>query len=451
VGKSAIGQAFALLAAGSTSLTLVAGNVTIGQLSIVAPLLRGRSFAVAVTALQTESPTGTSPVVMTDPRSMPVTVRIYAPSGIVPSPRATVGGAGVTAAFRSSGTVPENALTVTAVAGTASTSAQIFAKNDPPRACAPLRETGTFEIPEKSGLASGFFIRAAIAGSTPVKVELDTGSTTFLLSKNKLKNVDAKQLIGPGQAASETLEPSGVTVSGNYYLAPVTLSTKRDGKLTTLGTTVPMEVLLVDKSCSKSGVCTAGNTSYMGVGFGRPPDKPGQFLLKTPLENAFLQLTGIVTGSMHPGFVLTPTSLTIGINRASATGFSLTPLQAFAGRPGDWNGPPACLRFDGGAYQCGSMLLDIGIRSMFVAAPTPSPLHEIEIVAPSAVKPYLEYAFHYPVRAGATPPAPNPNASPPIAFPKPGATPYVNTGRYALAAASYLYDAGCGRVGFKKP
>jgi hypothetical protein len=224
---------------------------------------------------------------------------------------------------------------------------------------------------------------------------------------------------------------------GHYYLAPVTLSDRQG----TIGTTVPMEVLVLD----------GGSTSYMGVGFGRPSPKPTQFLLKAPTENAFLQLSDVVTGSMHPGFVLTPNALSIGINRANAAGFSFTKLQPFAGRPGDWHGPSVCVRFNAGKYHCnGSMLLDIGIHSMYVQAPAPQPLTSIQIVAPSKKQPFLNYTFPYPVPAEATPPAPDPSASPPIRFPKPGSSIFVNTGRYALAAAHYLYDSGCGRVGFKR-
>ncbi|HVA34526.1 MAG TPA: hypothetical protein VNG31_10280 [Candidatus Baltobacteraceae bacterium] len=97
------------------------------------------------------------------------------------------------------------------------------------------------------------------------------------------------------------------------------------------------------------------------------------------------------------------------------------------------------------------MLLDIGIDSMFVNASTPSPITSIQVVSPQQSAPVLSYSFAYPVTAGATPPAPNPSASPPIIFLAPSPPAFVNTGRNALAAANYFYDAGCGTVGFGSP
>ncbi|HEV8022630.1 MAG TPA: hypothetical protein VGP41_15255, partial [Candidatus Lustribacter sp.] len=451
--KATIAQAFTAGAGGaSTKLSLVAGDGSIAQLTVLAPALKGRAFNVGVTALQTEAPAGESPVVMIDPRARPVVVRIYGPPGVVPSPQATVGGSGVTAPFRYSGASFDNAMTVTAVAGNASMTAQIFPQNGPPRACAPLQNTRAFDVPEPGALLGGFHLHASVAGITPVYLELDTGSTSFLISKSLVASAQPGQFIGPGQAANETLEPSGDIEYGHYYLTSVTLSMRKGKTLVTLGTTVPMEVLVVDKVCHKGGTCNPkGNSAYMGVGFGRPTPKPGQFLLKAPTENAFLQLRDVVTGKMHPGYVLRPNSLSIGVNRANAAGFSFTQLKPFEERPGDWRGPSACLRFNGGTYQCGSMVLDIGIHSMFITAATPTPLDLIQIVAPSERQPFLNYSFAYPVEPGATPPAPDPNSSPrPISFSSPGET-YVNTGRYALAAANYLYDQGCGRVGFLAP
>jgi len=225
-----------------------------------------------------------------------------------------------------------------------------------------------------------------------------------------------------------------------------------------LGTTVPMEVFVATMQCAKHQVppCPPDTgTAYMGVGFGRPSPKPprlpGLPLMATPLENAFMQLAQIVQGPMHPGFVLAPDSLTIGLNRASAAGASFVGLSPYPGRPGDWQGPPACLRFDAGSYQCGRMLVDVGIASMFVHAHAPPSIDEIEIVAPDPGHALVHYAFAYPLRPDATPPAPSPRARKPVAFVSPPAPMFVNTGRDLLAAATFLYDAGCGRAGFKRP
>jgi hypothetical protein len=445
-----VGEAFvALDATGPATLALTAGASAPSILAILVPPLRGAAFNVAVTAWQTD---GT--VVMTDPSLRPIEVDVYGPRGVVSVPQAAVGGRGVVASFAYNGQRFPNAMTVAAVAGKSSITGQLFPPSTPVPGCRVLGKTRAMHVPEHDVLApkgGGFFLYASVAGSNIVHVQLDTGSTTFLLSKNYLVGATARELIGPGQSASETLYPSRITLYGNYYLAPVTLYDS--GGTHELGTTVPMEVLIVDKSCrpdnGKQKCEPNTGTSYMGVGFGRPSPAPSSGFLRSPLENPFLQLDDIVAGKMHPGFILTRDGLWIGLNRSNAKGFSFVNLKPFPDRPGDWQGPKACVRFNGQSDPCGRMLLDVGIDSMVIQAPTPQPLTSIEIVAPSAHRPLLDYAFAYPVGAGATPPAPNPLASVPVAFGSKYPPYFVNTGRDALAASDYLYDESCGLVGFR--
>jgi hypothetical protein len=140
---------------------------------------------------------------------------------------------------------------------------------------------------------------------------------------------------------------------------------------------------------------------------------------------------------------LTTKSLTLGINATNAAGYTFTKLQPYTGRAGDWQGPTACLAFNGGSPECGNMLLDVGIDEMYVGAPTPSPITSIAVMAPNASSTPLAYSFPYPL-SSPTPPAPTS-----VMLESVPATPFVNTGRYALAAANYLYDSACGRVGFQ--
>lgn len=438
------------------------------QLAIVAPTLNAptsptapqtqpTNFQIAVTAVD-----AAGNAVRRATNATPIVVRVYGPAGTVslpnasspaPVPSATVGSTGV-ATFHYGGTYFANPMTVTAVAGNASMTAQIFQTNTPPpTVCTNLTSTKSLEVNEPNALAfkrGGFFIHASIGSrrfSRSIGMQLDTGSTGVLIAKPLLSSAQLSAMVGPGQAGEETLLPSHITERGNYYLARVTLFDRSQRRL---GTTVPMEVLVLTQKC-QHGTCTPDtSTSYMGVGFGRPTPPPTSGYLKAPLENAFLQLDKIVEGTMHPGFILSSKSLRIGLNARNASNFAFTSLTPFAGRPGDWNGPPACVAF-GGAYQCGSMLLDIGISTMFIGANVPSSFSSISIAAPTSTNPALAYSFPYPVPAGATPPAPNPNAAQPIDFTRPPATPFINTGRDALAAATYLYDAACGRVGFQPP
>ncbi len=443
-----IARGFATVNAGAgSSLSLVAGNVPIASLALSAPTSLGtakRSFSVGVAALTASG----AAALLGQSRS--IVVNLYGPAGAVPQPQASVNLSGATAPFVYSGTSFVNPMTVTAVTGTMSNTTRIFPQRTVPLACAPLGNTPVFTVGEPS-IPHGFSMTASVAGSTPVAVSLDTGSTSFAIAQTKLSGAQMSQLIGPGQYAQQTYEPSGLTIRGYYYLAPVTLSDQASG---TLGTTVPMEVFVTTQACPKGQPCVVDTgTQYMGVGFGRPTPsqrtEPG--LMNGPMENAFLQLTAVVQGTMHPGFVLTGNSVTVGVNAAQATGFQMEQLTPFRGRAGDWNGPPACLSFSGsGTYECGSMLLDIGIASMFIrpTSAVNSPT-SVQVVSPQQNTPLLNYQFPYPVPASATPPAPSPNGANPIDWEAPGSTAYVNTGRNALAAANYLYDAGCGKVGFQ--
>jgi len=447
-----VAEAFAVVdASGPAGLAFDAGGAAIADLTIAPPVaIAGRAFGIGATAYA-----GDGHVAMLDPASQRIDVRVYGPEGVVPSPRASVGGGGMAAAFRYSGRPFANPMTVTAVVGSMSNTAQIFPRSAMPAACAPLGDTGVIRVPEPQGVRHGFRLYASVAGGTVVHVGLDTGSTSLAIAKSKLAGALADELIGPGRRAQVTYEPSGVTLYGNYYLAPVSLFD--EGGKKKLATTVPMEVFVATMQCAKhrSPPCPPDNgTAYMGVGFGRPSPKPpqgaGSPLMATPLQNAFMQLAQIVQGPMHPGFVLAPDRLTIGLDRASAAGASFVGLTPYPGRLGDWQGPPACLRFNAGPYQCGRMLVDIGIASMFVHADVPASFDRIEIVSPDARRPLLQYAFDYPVRPDATPPAPSPRGPKPVAFVAPPAPVFVNTGRDLLAAASYVYDAGCGRAGFER-
>jgi hypothetical protein len=420
------------------------------SLTVIAPLISGpNDFRVAVTPIAADGS-----VILNNNAKTPMTVRVYAPPKAVTGtgnaagvPFATVGGPGASAGFHYSGAAFANPMTVTAVRGTSSITGLLFPAASPaPRVCAKLGDTNASTVSETSPVTNGFFLKMSIAGGPQTGVQLDTGSTGLLINAAYIKNASASQLIGPGQAGQETLEPSGIVEKGNYYLAPVTLYSNSGA---TIGKTVPMEVLVVNQKCTTSGSCTPDtSTTYLGAGFGRPTPAPGTGYLKSPLENALLQLTDIVRGPMHPGYILSNSSLTVGVNRTNAAGYAFTSLTPFTGRPGDWQTPPGCIGFNGAAPSCGTMLLDVGIDTMFVTAPRPSPITEVSIMAPTVTNPSLSYSFAYPVQPGATPPAPHPTTAPIVFSPYTSMTTF-NTGRGPLAIRSYLFDSACGRTGFK--
>ncbi|HVA34525.1 MAG TPA: hypothetical protein VNG31_10275 [Candidatus Baltobacteraceae bacterium] len=321
---------------GPATLDLDAGNVAVSSLTISAPLaLKKRVFSVGVTPLAADG----ASVMLGRGRS--IAVSVYGPTRVVPSPQATVGAKAATATFAFRGRSFVNPITVAAVIGTMSNTARIFPNRKVPHACAPLSDTNVYEMAQPS-IPSSFGMQAAVAGSDPVGVALDTGSTSFAIAQAKLTGAQTSQLVGPGQYAQQTYEPSGTTIKGNYYLAPVTVYEPSADGSEKIGTTVPMEVLVTTQACAKNQPCvTDTSTAYMGVGFGRPTPDPSTApgLMNGPLENAFLQLRSIVQGKMHPGFELTANSLTIGVNSATMSGVPTVQLSPFPYRPGDWDGP----------------------------------------------------------------------------------------------------------------
>jgi hypothetical protein len=397
--------------------------------------------------------------------SSSVTVSVYGPPGAVTptSQSVPLNGNAATATFTYNGTYFQSPMTVAATLDNGSMTAPIFLSNALPctygnGAAYKVHETN----PLKYGPSGGFHLRMSVAGGEVRGVQLDTGSTGFLIAASALAKSNKQEMVGPGQIGFETLEPSGITLVGHYWLAPVTLIDPGQDK--TIDQTIPMEILSVEFSCAPSQPCqpeTKGRrgTALMGVGFGRPTPPPGQVYIKTPLENVFLQLQDVVEGNVQPGYILANDHLWLGLNHQDTRNFkpsSFVQLQPDTDRPGDWNGPPGCLNFNGSGFQCGSLLVDIGIDSILASGfTTPSPLTQVNVVAPNPSQAALAYGFPYPVPSDATPPAPDPNG---IAqgqaiewIPAPGSTPFVNVGRDPIAAADYLYDSGCGLVGFGTP
>jgi hypothetical protein len=232
-----------------------------------------------------------------------------------------------------------------------------------------------------------------------------------------------------------------------------------------LGTTIPMEIEVVEQSCNASGACTStrgtGGPSYVGIGFDREGNSAS--VMGLPLENPLLQLTNVVMANpapMHPGYVLSTGRMSIGLNAADTAHFPTAGFQQLTPNPtapGDWNGANGCIAFNGAPYQCGQILVDIGQAAMLLNRFSyPTPVTNIAIAAPSNVSPALAYSFGFPSPSG-TPPAPTPSV-PHTDFGvqflnsiSSNSSNFANLGINALAAADYLYDARCGRVGFAPP
>jgi hypothetical protein len=397
------------------------------------------------------------------PEKQRVTVTVYAPPGAVEPRSQTVplGADGTARArFVYSGAYFANPMTVTATLGNGSaTSALVPAHR---RTCtygdAPAHRVAQNE-PLRIRRGGGFRLRISVAGGAERGVQLDTGSTGLIVSASALAKSNMGEMVGPGELGFETLHPSGKTFIGHYWLAPVTLIDPQTDR--PIDRTIPMEVLSVEYVCTPGSPCVSqtspatGHTSLMGIGFGRPDVRAAHMYLQMPQENVLLQLQDAIEGTLHSGYVLSNDHLWLGLNDEATKNFgpsSRIALAPYASRPGDWEGTHGCLRMNGGDWQCGSLLFDVGINSMIAGGfQTPSPLERVDVVAPDPSHPALSYGFPYPVPQDATPPAPNPNGlgfGRSIEWLGSRPVPFVNTGRNPIAVADYLFDSACGVVGF---
>lgn len=306
-------------------------------------------------------------------------------------------------------------------------------------------------------MQDGLVIEAAVGTGVPFKsFVIDTGSLGVMVPLSDL----GEGAMGPGAPGVKFYDSSGRTYAGNYYLAPVQFRLA-DG---TIVSTPAIKVLAItDAYCAKGyPQCEADPPTptlrYLGVGFDRAPTAEDDGL-DLPADNPFLQVAaGDPPSDVSPGYVLTTTSVTVGIT--STAGFDTVALSPSTTIAGDWDSAPGCFAFPNLAQPnqfCGHLLLDVGIRDMFLALeksqrpaaavdhatslPTvPNGTH-MQIVAGSPDAPAASY--EYVLSPQASGPAPT------VATWIESSNTFVNTGRRPLLAFDYLYDARCGNVGFR--
>lgn len=359
---------------------------------------------------------------------------------------------------------------------------QILQQN--PLACS--YQSNFYDIPLTSTLPGALEFQADVGYSTSSPLTtlktfaLDTGSLGVIVPESELpKNTD---VIGPGPQGVTYYDSSGNTYSGNYYLAPVRIQTNSSTVVTQ-----PIMVLAVNKAyCSgpRTATCNLSppttNFHYFGVGFDRPgstsPDSTLQDLIHTPASNAFLHITNASNGTdVTPGYTLHPSAssatvgLRLGIDPGSVSGFQMVDLTPSSTVPGDFLTEYGCFGFTNTIPPkqfCGTLLLDVGISEMFIAAPSSQwpagtydsnnqnkvpeifPPYNMSILAGTSSQ--MTYTFNV-VQTCPSPTGPNAVAPCYVQWEDSGSPEKqsVNTGRRALYAYHYLYQGQCGQVGFQ--
>jgi len=309
-------------------------------------------------------------------------------------------------------------------------------------ACALGTQAARFAMPDVTrNFRSGWNVKVSIAGGKRRGVQIDTGSIGLVVGRKAI----GAGATGPLNAGQQEYTSNGLILLGHYYRARV----KFEGPNST-AVTRPIMILGVEKlacdpkypKCSIRGR-SAQSVGVLGVGFARK---------ESIGANAFLQIESMARGSMHAGYIISNNAVTLGLTTENTRGFQFIPLVR---NGSDWRGAPGCFGFpDRPGYKriCGTVLVDTGIPSMIVsraAALRPPGMKTdipsgtaMSIAAPAFDDAVIGYTFSAGDRGALTPSA--------IRWSKAaGNSAFVNTGRNVIRAYDYLYDAKCGRVGFR--
>ena len=309
-------------------------------------------------------------------------------------------------------------------------------------------------------LEGGIRIGVQLGGGTRVRMMVDTGSNGVVVARRFL-GAQAQPLSPPETFTGFTYSSSGNSYSGEWMQVPLMIGAA-DGSGPT-GTTVPILVRAVDKTCTRSGACNTDpadiSVAMVGVGFDRAQDGSAAPAHAGPGLNPFLHLTAMASGTIPQAYEIGSGRIVLGPGASEMATFATTALQRTTGnQPLDWQAPTACLAVVGSVPpQCGSLLLDTGLSYAIVQVPSG--------VEPPTV----------PATSGNDRPTVTNGQTVEVTIPALGATPiyqfvtgsknapqsvqwghnlhagtnFFNISRFALSGTDYLYDATHGRVGFR--
>jgi hypothetical protein len=299
-----------------------------------------------------------------------------------------------------------------------------------------------FRLPDTAkNFRAGWHLKVAIGGGRERSVQIDTGSIGFVVGHNAI----GPDAAGPLSAGRQEYTSNGLILLGHYYRAAVTFSAGGARAATVPITLLGVEQLACDPKypkCSLRGR-SAASVGVLGVGFARR---------ESIGSNAFLRIAAMMNGGMHPGYIIAEDAITLGLTPENTRGFQFIRLRR---GPHDWMGAPACFGFPqnpGYKNMCGTILVDTGLASMIVSrAPALRPADirnnipdgtVVGIASPTFEKPVMHYRFSVGDRGPLSPTSIRWSSAA-------GNGAFVNTGRNVIRGYDYLYDAKCGRVGFR--
>jgi hypothetical protein len=233
----------------------------------------------------------------------------------------------------------------------------------------------------------------------------------------------------------------------------------------------PANLPAIDCGTTKHALC---GLHMMGVGFDRGAT------MGSPAMNPFLHLPEMDNHLMQRGYSISSRDgVTLGMTPSGIAGFKFVPLTP-AGQQGEWHEAHGCVAVTGpgvvnpGGQVCGDILMDTGVSKMFLSYAKglpaftppipatggdlwccPKPPQQCVVNVNAGVTVTWQGVFTY---SAVAPKTFNPDQENPsqvhvrqvdARLPNPEEDVFVNTSRQLLHTADYLYDATCGRVGFR--
>jgi hypothetical protein len=311
------------------------------------------------------------------------------------------------------------------------------------------------EIPFANGSISTGYVPEVwlkLPGSAPRRFGMDTGSTGIVVAAERYTPAPGDVAGGPGRLVYNS---SGRILNGTYYTTDVVI--QRDGN--TPVATARVQVLRVThitclehaRDCRPEQ--NPRDVAFMGVGFdrnsaqGTEPSAP-----RNPFTNLVSLASRTPLSSVRPGYVVTRTSVHLGMTAELTDGFAFVKLApSAASRPGapEWSTAPMTVSVDG-VEGDGTILMDTGIAYMFLSPPAGTRLeHGRRAPAGTKIAVYLPdrrspqpafYTFTVGERG-------NPLSPEKVEVVRDRGV-FVNTGRMFLEGFDYLYDAAGGYVGY---
>jgi hypothetical protein len=303
------------------------------------------------------------------------------------------------------------------------------------------------------GLDKSLHLRITAGGGLEHIVQLDTGSTGIVLPRSAVGA--GATSYSPKKPFSITYTSSGRTFSGETMQAVVVIGVDAAGNTTGRPKTVMMDIGVADTASCATGYpsCTVptpiDSIGMMGVGFARGAP---------PSSNPFLMLTDVGSATFWPGFLVTGTSLTLGLSPSLVAGFTPQALTAASTTMFDWGPATGCVSVTATppvATSCGELLVDTGLAESIVQTATPpSALIDpttgqlrsgvaVSYTTPSATSPALTYSFTTGATTDDTPDF--------VSWSDHlhDGQPFINTGRHLLANADIYFDAKNGAFGVR--